>query len=323
MTIMSLLTLLALTLGTTTARKCQNITVPIDISARVGIFNIQAPASDIDTTNFFLNDTQQGHNFTQEILEGTAVDQYDFSTVTWDRLGIGMSSHGDPVSAIQEPLEEAALHALTNMTRNGELPGIDCKFDKVVHVGHSFGSVISYSLTRDYPTASDGLILTGFSGNATFLAYFALGGNFVLANTIPHLSAYPAGYFAAGDASGVQTNFFAPGDFDPNILELGFQTQQPVTAGEILTIAASGVNHFAGPVIVITGERDVPFCGGDCLATGNPALPNIPDDVKPDFPNASVFKTFIVPASGHGLNLEYSHKTTYHVAQQFLNENGL
>ncbi|KAF2237155.1 hypothetical protein EV356DRAFT_442255 [Viridothelium virens] len=372
---MSLLTLLALTLGTTTARKCQNITVPIDISARVGIFNIQAPASDIDTTNFFLNDTQQGHNFTQEILEGyrtisgkynlaatycapdsghgkvaqvlthgigfdrsywdlsynnynysyveTAVDQYDFSTVTWDRLGIGMSSHGDPVSAIQEPLEEAALHALTKMTRNGELPGIDCKFDKVVHVGHSFGSVISYSLTRDYPTASDGLILTGFSGNATFLAYFALGGNFVLANTIPHLSAYPAGYFAAGDASGVQTNFFAPGDFDPNILELGFQTQQPVTAGEILTIAASGVNHFAGPVIVITGERDVPFCGGDCLATGNPALPNIPDDVKPDFPNASVFKTFIVPASGHGLNLEYSHKTTYHVAQQFLNENGL
>ena len=164
-----------------------------------------------------------------------------------------MSSHGDAVSTIQAPLEEAALYALTNITRNGQLPGIDAKFTKVIHVGHSFGSGLSYALTRDYPSASDGLILTGFSANSTFAAYFALGANWVKANNISHLSAYPDGYLAAGDASSVQTNFFAPNNFDPKILSLALDTQQPVTVGELLTISAAGVNHFAGPVIVMTG----------------------------------------------------------------------
>ena len=187
----------------------------------------------------------------------TAVDQYGFSTLSYDRLGIGMSSHGDPVSVIQQPLEEAALYALTTMIRNGNFPNVDAKFSKVVHVGHSFGSVLSYTLTRDYPAVSDGLVLTGFSANSTFVPYFALGGNFILANTVPALSAYPDGYLAAGDASGVQTNFFAPNDFDPAILNVAFETGQPVTVGELLTIGAAGVNNFTGPVIVITGGKPV------------------------------------------------------------------
>ena len=74
---------------------------------------------------------------------------------------------------------------------------------------------------------------------------------------------------------------------------------------------------------LILPEFDVPFCGGDCLATGNPALSSIPADVAPGFPNASAFKTFIVPKTGHGLNLEYSHEMTYHTAQKFLVGNGL
>ena len=163
-----------------------------------------------------------------------------------------MSSHGDPVSVIQQPLEEAALYALTTMLRNGQIDGC-ADYSKVVHVGHSFGSDISYGLARDYPTASDGLVLTGFSVNSTFLSFFALGGNFILASNVSSLSQYPDGYLAAGDVSAVQTNFFAPGNYDPNVLALAYETGEPVTVGEILTLGAPGVNHFTGPVFVITG----------------------------------------------------------------------
>ena len=55
------------------------------------------------------------------------------------------------------------------MLRTGTLPGVSQKFNKIVHVGHSFGSVLSYELVAMYPNSSDGLILTGFSQNSSFL----------------------------------------------------------------------------------------------------------------------------------------------------------
>jgi len=54
------------------ARHCSNITVPVSISARNGVFNISAPANNIDTTNFFLDLTQQGKNYTASVLAGVS-----------------------------------------------------------------------------------------------------------------------------------------------------------------------------------------------------------------------------------------------------------
>lgn len=47
---------------------------------------------------------------------------------------------------------------------------IDEAYDKIVHVGHSFGSVQSYWLSALYPNNTDGLVLTGWSTNGNFLA---------------------------------------------------------------------------------------------------------------------------------------------------------
>lgn len=183
-----------------------------------------------------------------------AVDTYGYATFAWDRLGIGMSAHGDPVNTIQAYLEVAALAYLTNYLKSGECPEIGYKPEKVVHVGHSFGSEHTYLLTAMYPNISDGIALTGFSQNGSFVPFFELGGNFVDAPTAG-LSSYAHGYLAAGDPSAVQTNFFAPGEFDPNILTFAYSTGQPVTVGELLTIGGEtgSTNTFAGPVIIVTG----------------------------------------------------------------------
>ena len=74
---------------------------------------------------------------------GEAVDQYGYTTLSWDRLGAGMSDHGDPISFSQAPLQVAALAALTNLLRTGSIPGIESKPTKVVNVGHSFGTYSS------------------------------------------------------------------------------------------------------------------------------------------------------------------------------------
>lgn len=272
-----------------------------------------------------------------------AVDS-GYSTFAWDRLGIAQSQHGEAVNEIQSYLEIAALHSLTDLLREGSIDGIDSGFDKVVHIGHSFGSIQSYSLAVLYPGASDGLVLTGFSQASQFIPYFGLGGNFVLANGLPSFKDYYSdGYLAAGDETAVQTNFFAPGQFDPALLDLAYASGQPVTVGELLTLSGATAfeNPLTGPVLIVTGGesenkaaaetandaddnivgRDIPFCGGDCLLTGDPALSNLLELSRPLFPATSKFEAVVVDEAGHGLNLEYSHQLTYSTILDFITQN--
>ncbi|KAL9077523.1 MAG: hypothetical protein Q9157_003352, partial [Trypethelium eluteriae] len=134
----------------------------------------------------------------------------------------------------------------------------------------------------------------------------------------------PAGYLTWPDFSANQYTFFYPGAFD---LGLGLQieaTKQPVTTGELLTLASfPGSTGFAGPVQVVTGEKDAIFCGGDCYAVGaGSSASNIPAEVAPAFPNASVFEAYVQPNTGHAINAHYNATGAYHAVQRFLGANG-
>lgn len=189
----------------------------------------------------------------------TAVDDHGYSTLTWDRLGVGASSKGDPVSEIQVFLEIAALKALTEKAKAGKL----CtkqkhKYHSIAHVGHSYGSAMTYNFANLYPELTQGIILQGFSQAPGYLNYFALAGNFVPVSKIKSLKGkYPRGYLGVESSVGVHSNFFAPGDFDPKALEFAYKTQQAFTPGEILTVGAGlgNTNTFKGPVMIITGGK--------------------------------------------------------------------
>lgn len=292
------------------------------------------------------------NNFNYSYVD-VATDTYKYCTLSYDRLGIGNSSHGDPLNEIQASLEVAALAELTTMLRNGTFPEINQTFSKVTHVGHSFGSAQTYALANLYPTISDGIVLTGFSTNSSFVGNFAAGGAFVQANLnqpfrfgnvsastietvlniygLTNLVAgagvspgldYPNGYLTNTDVSSNQFLFFLPGYFDPMLLLYSEETKQPVTLGELLTQGSlPTANAYAGPVLVITGSNDLPFCGGDCLATGNASLPSIPAAVAMSFPNvpSNNFEAYIQPNTGHGINLHYNATGAYNVINEFLN----
>lgn len=188
-----------------------------------------------------------------------AVDEHGYSTLTWDRLGIGASSKGDPVNEIQVNLEIAALKALTTHARKGSLPGIGCGcFSKVVHLGHSFGSVMTYALANESPELTDAIVLTGFTQATDYLSWFAVAGNFV---PVVNSSIYPAGYMTPASTVGVQINFFGEGDFDPEMLEEAFKKGQPVTPGELLSLGApaSVNNTYPGPVQIVTGGKSITY----------------------------------------------------------------
>ncbi|KAK5096024.1 hypothetical protein LTR70_009224 [Exophiala xenobiotica] len=364
--------------STAAAARCQNLTIPISVSARNGQFDVKNPTDNIEATNFALRMARQGHNYTMESLIGyhtvsgdynisatycepdagpgqvlqilthgigfdrsywdfsynnynysyvrEAVDQHGYSTFAWDRLGIGMSTRfQDPINEGQLWIETAAVQSLTESFRNQQISGVSAQFQNIVHVGHSFGSSITYALTAANPGVSDGIVLTGFSQNASFASQFILGSNFIIANTVSALSSYPTGYLAPNSPVGAHIDFFAPGDFDPDVLQVAYMNGQPVTPGEILTlVGASGApNSYGGPVLIVTGEHDTPYCGGDCFATGDPQLASIPAASEMFFPNAQNFYAAIIPGAGHGLNLQYSHTMSYSTIFNYLSQNGL
>lgn len=114
--------------------------------------------------------------------EDVAVDQFGFCTVAIDRFGIGNSSRGDPLNEVQAPAEVSALYDLTMQLRNGQFPSVPHSFQKVVHIGHSFGAAQTYLLTALHPEVSDGIILTGYSLNPTWLARTLAGWNLHIAS---------------------------------------------------------------------------------------------------------------------------------------------
>jgi hypothetical protein len=96
--------------------------------------------------------------------------------------------------------------------------------------------------------------------------------------------------------------FFDPPYFDQGAFALARSVAQPVTLGSLFTQGAiGGMSNFTGPVYVIDGAGDFPFCDRNCYAP-TPTAATIPEGVKMLYPSASNFSTFIIPETGHGIS---------------------
>jgi len=89
-----------------------------------------------------------------------------YSVFFYDRLGTGKSTK--PSGYDTQPLTQLAiLKELTLLVRSGKYTGKLGAPKKIVHVGHSFGSVLSNALIGRNPGISDGAVLTGYGVNQT------------------------------------------------------------------------------------------------------------------------------------------------------------
>ncbi|KAF2718028.1 alpha/beta-hydrolase [Polychaeton citri CBS 116435] len=246
-----------------------------------------------------------------------------WATLSYDRLGVGQSAKPDGVNIVQAPLEVEIAHSLARALRNGTLG--NTRFDTVVGVGHSFGSIITQAVTSQHPSALDAAVLTGFTTNSSGVATFILSINLALAsvNQPYRYSTLADSYLVAASIESSQLGFFRAPTFDPAILAISEATKGTVTYGEFFTqtIPTAPAANFTGPVAVVIGGNDLPFCSGNCSYPTNqaaalkPALyANLPEEK---------FATYLAPATGHGLNLHYSAVAAYTFVHEFLNKQGL
>ncbi|KAI7222727.1 alpha/beta-hydrolase [Hortaea werneckii] len=245
-----------------------------------------------------------------------------YAAFFYDRLGVGKSEKADAIDVVQAPLEIEIAHNFATMLKEGCLA--DKAFDKVIGVGHSFGSIITEAITAQYPSTLDAAILTGFSTNTTALAPFLQGLNLAIANENQPSRFFQLsnGYLVSSNIISQQTGFFRAPGFDPSILKLAELTKGSVTLGELFTqgSAAAPATQYNGSVAVVDGHEDLPFCFGNCSAPANKAqavkalYAQLPEDK---------FGTYLAPVCGHGVNFHYAAKGAFDYIMNFLAQQGL
>lgn len=182
-----------------------------------------------------------------------------YATLYYDRLGTGKSEYPDPYLDIQTQTQVAILAKLTQLVLNGHLsPRIPIP-KKVIHVGHSYGSLITNGVVATQPNLSDGLVLTGFSYNDTWIPTFELALSFHLAreNNPSRFSQLSSGYLTWGDKYDNQGAFLRTPFFDPAALEIAEKSKAPFALGEFLSLGAVPLlaPQFRGPVFVTRPKK--------------------------------------------------------------------
>ncbi|UZJ56111.1 hypothetical protein CBS101457_005431 [Exobasidium rhododendri] len=255
---------------------------------------------------------------------------YGYTSFIYDRLGCGGSeapAQGG-FSAMQAPTEVAVLKDILTQLRNTTTIG-GKSHSKITLMGHSYGSAQSQAISADYPDLIDGLVLTGFSTNGSSTPSFFQSATYTPAKNIadlPQLKSRPDIWLGTASAISDLELFFDPPNYDDGAFELARQTAQPVTLGSLTTISAiAGVaKNYTGPVYVIDGERDLPFCGRNCFAP----VPASPDEnqasaVKALYPSASNFSSFILPETGHGIVVHRTSALSSELIMDFIISNNL
>jgi pimeloyl-ACP methyl ester carboxylesterase len=243
-----------------------------------------------------------------------------YAVFLYDRIGDGQSSH--PVSTdISVASDGYVAHQLVQGLRSGQIDGYT--FNHVVIVGHSLGSYTSWveaGLYRDV----DGVILTGVAHGMNTNAGSVASADIYPANQGPQFqpTALDAGYLTTRPGKRFDL-FYAATTTDPAVVAFDEATKQTVTSTEYGSIFATGPGSPAfdsglitAPVLLVNGQNDLFFCQNspvDCSTSSSLQR------AEQQYYGASPSMTsFVVPATGHDINLEVTAPLWYGFALQWL-----
>ncbi|KAK3377299.1 hypothetical protein B0T24DRAFT_701698 [Lasiosphaeria ovina] len=153
-----------------------------------------------------------------------------YHTLAIDRLGQGAdTAHPDPLNIVQAQLHVEIIHQLiTAIRKNAKNNALGQGFNKIVYVGHSFGSILGTAVGRQYPADADVTVLTGYSSTPNLGAI----SGYQLASAAlfrpQQFTGYPLGYTIMPVEAERRANFFE-GAYDPALAHFDYLTQRAFT----------------------------------------------------------------------------------------------
>ncbi|KAL4733972.1 Alpha/beta hydrolase family-domain-containing protein [Aspergillus similis] len=251
-----------------------------------------------------------------------------YSILTYDRLSVGHSDKPDAYEVVQVPVETEILKELAVLARSGALAEKASSirvpsFDKVVLVGHSYGSGLTIAVLATYPSIADGAVSTGLIPNTQFgvAGQRAFGLEYAPASDPSRFGDRGSGYLVQNTESSLQQIFFKKGFFEPELLKYANGIKETGTAGEFVSFPAAlavPAAGFKGPILFALAEYDMGTCLGDCK--GMYDLKTLRDEM---FPHAGDVSVHIQPGSGHALTMHVNATGHYEAIFAYLAEHGL
>jgi pimeloyl-ACP methyl ester carboxylesterase len=230
-----------------------------------------------------------------------AMNDAGYATMTVDRLGTGQSSKPLSTSLTSED-QAVAVHEVIAALRGGQLGGQS--FGTVIIGGHSLGSTIVIYEAATYHDVN-GVLLTGVSHHPNLVDLALLFATLYPAPLDPKFagSGLDPGYLTTEPGTREQ-DFDAPDHPDPGVVSTDEATKDVISATEAPDAVAAVLLPLSisinVPVLLADGQHDPYFCGAgdDCSTAASLAASE-----APYFSPAASLQTYVLPGSGHALNL--------------------
>lgn len=238
-----------------------------------------------------------------------------YAVFDYDRIGNGFSSHPDSTD-VSVTSDSYVAHEVVGALRSGQLDGYT--FKRVVMVGHSLGSYITIQEAATYRDI-DALILTGIGHDVNPNALSLGVSDFYPAALDPEFSnlRLDAGYLTTLPNKRAAL-FYNTTTAEPAVIAYDESIKQTVTTPELAALEASGsespyayARQIQVPVLLVDGQTDLFFCQGDSTCSSAASLKTAEN---PFYSPAAKLQTFVVPVTGHDLNLHVTAPEWFGVA---------
>jgi len=187
-----------------------------------------------------------------------------FATFNFYRLGTGESSH--PFGVVLGVDNQAnALQQVISYLNTKQ------RFEKLITVGHSFGSLVAIAHAINFSDQVDGIVLTGYAHGKNPGFYLAMRTGVDVAMVADGFAGhlFDPSYIVSKTDSRKNT-FYDLTNTDPNVIAVDELNRQTLTVGEIISMPPyfTEVTHkITDPVYLLLGEYDFVVCGGDLDCT--------------------------------------------------------
>jgi pimeloyl-ACP methyl ester carboxylesterase len=239
-----------------------------------------------------------------------ALTQSGVATLNVDRLGIGASSH--PRSTDVDINSHVFIyHQLIQAARSGAL---GARFDKIVIVGHSYGSVIAYGVGNRYANEVNGVIISGLQHefDPAFLREF-------WANLHPaneeggRFSGLDSGYLTS--RPGQRALYYRAEATDPKVIELDEATKETFTTSDAESFppVMAESKGIRAPVLDVIGEYDRWFCAGGSCSGSDSTFARAPQY----YAGSSCYEQFLIAGAGHDVNTHFGSHQWFDAAAEW------
>lgn len=249
-----------------------------------------------------------------------------YATLAIDRIGNGDSTH--PPSALVDISTNAdVVRQLVEGLKAGTIDGPHgpVAFERVVLVGHSYGSMTSWIAASGNPDV-DGLVITGATHNVREVdAPVSIETGHYPAFLDPQFAGSGLDPLYITSQPGMRYDlFYAPGtDVHPTIVERDEATKGTVTQAELMNypVVFRTQLDITAPVFYLIGDLDGIFCslgpldlGADC-ATPESLIANEAPWLGADVPSIDAH---ITATAGHDLNAFGTAQESFDAAHSWL-----